>query len=447
MELGCVIEQRDRPGERNTLSKADAQLLPVLEWSPTHVTLYDPGSKRHVSGRSVSEVAEYVNGHKELFVSLSRRSSFVRTLRVPDAPKADVAKILGIQLTQLFPVGAGELASDFYLTSDVNSEGRLAVIGAVKSEVLNQLLTELKAVGLSAKNVLPSALGAALLAQSRGFKDCAVVERTDEGLSIDIVSNGELRYSRVTPFPRDAAEVEAEVCRSFTIAKVPCGESVAAGNLAYEGADHCLSESSMDFFSTPAAGRLALHLEPPELTAQRDKRRIQSKAQIAIILWVAALALGVYVYMNKTKNLGSIRAADARWQVTKKKYDDKQSAIATKINSLARVQNGLDIAFKPAQRLSDVALIIANDAPTGVWLTGVTLERGKPLLIRGTGISNEKVNDYWKKLSGENRLRDVKLVFSNTGTIEKTTVQQFSISAHILGNFPLTEMKKTGAAK
>jgi Tfp pilus assembly protein PilN len=85
-------------------------------------------------------------------------------------------------------------------------------------------------------------------------------------------------------------------------------------------------------------------------------------------------------------------------------------------------------------------------APSDVWLTGVTFERGKPLLVRGTALSGASVAAYLQSLSGQSRFRDVKLVFANDATIETTQVQQFSISAHAVGNLPLTDPKAQGRA-
>jgi Tfp pilus assembly protein PilN len=91
-----------------------------------------------------------------------------------------------------------------------------------------------------------------------------------------------------------------------------------------------------------------------------------------------------------------------------------------------------------------VATVAANAVPEGVWLTGMSLDRGKPLQIRGSAKTNEQVADYVQQLSSSERLRDVKLVFSNNNTIGDTPIVQFSISAHVIGNYPLadTEQKR-----
>jgi hypothetical protein len=110
--------------------------------------------------------------------------------------------------------------------------------------------------------------------------------------------------------------------------------------------------------------------------------------------------------------------------------------------SFAPVDTSLDLAFEPKQRLGDVTFLVNNLCPEGLWLTGLTIERGKLALIRGTAINGEAVYKYLDRLTTQDRFRDVKLVFANNGQIEKVSVVQFSISAHVVGNLPLAEAKK-----
>ena len=112
------------------------------------------------------------------------------------------------------------------------------------------------------------------------------------------------------------------------------------------------------------------------------------------------------------------------------------------MNGVIQLADSIKRAFEPAQKASDVMTLIANQSPKGLWLTGITFERGKTTFVRGTSKDSAGVSDYLQALTTEERLRDVKLVFANNGDIDKTPVVQFSIQGFAVGNLPLVDAKK-----
>ena len=70
-------------------------------------------------------------------------------------------------------------------------------------------------------------------------------------------------------------------------------------------------------------------------------------------------------------------------------------------------------------------------------MTGVTLERGKLIQIRGTAKTSEIVSQYMLMLQAEPQLRDVRLVFANNAAIETNQVVQFRYSAFTVCKLPL----------
>jgi Tfp pilus assembly protein PilN len=114
-----------------------------------------------------------------------------------------------------------------------------------------------------------------------------------------------------------------------------------------------------------------------------------------------------------------------------------------------KVQAAIDRGFHPAQTVTDMMATATNVAPQGVWLTGLAVERGKTLTLRGTATNGDGVTNYQRSLVDEERFRDVKLVVVNNTEIENTPVVQFSFSAFPVGNLPLTDpdAKKGGAKK
>lgn len=413
------------------MSQKEQASIPVVEWSPSGVRAFLPETGKIVSGPSLSSIRGQLGN--EVVVAMSRRTSFLRTTRLPDAPKADVAKILVLQVSQLFPVSSTDAAIDFYLTDDKNVEGRLAVVAAVKSETLKALIEDLSENGLSARAVVPAALGSSYLAKQSGRRECAIVEHVSEGLAIDIISEGELRTSRVVPMPA-LADVDSEVLRAFAVAKVPCAEVVTAGHFTYPEANAFMESSGL---STLASSYLPLTLEPPDIVAKRAIDKVARARRIAVILWAAAILLAAVVWDYRSRDMEVIQKGENKWKKELANLRTTKDQANAKYSSLSKIDAALSLGFEPKQRMGDVAALLNNLAPQGLWLTGITLERGKLTTIRGTALTGDSVTKYLERLSTQSRFREVKLAFANNGQIEKTNVVQFSISAHLVGNFPL----------
>jgi len=77
-----------------------------------------------------------------------------------------------------------------------------------------------------------------------------------------------------------------------------------------------------------------------------------------------------------------------------------------------------------------------------VGLTGVTLERGKPVQVRGASTDSAGVKQFLEKLNASDRFRDVKLSFANDAKIDDVPVSQFALTATAVGNLPLAEPDK-----
>ncbi|HVT14145.1 MAG TPA: PilN domain-containing protein [Fimbriimonadaceae bacterium] len=430
------------------MSRKNVAPAAVVAWSTSSVSWVDEGHRLSTTD-SLMEAAAMLPT-KDVLIATSRRSTFIRTMRVPNASKPDIRRILQVQIGQLFPIPANELSFDFHLTQDVNSEGRLAVIAAIRSADLQILHSQAKAAGLRITGVLPAALGSAALAKSLHQPDAAVVHRTAEGLAIDLVAGGELRYSRVAPDPANALGIEAEVSRTFAAALMSCSPTIAAGALALPDTD--VSTDTWGLETLPTA-HLDINIQTPEQMARALRQAEIGKIRLATVLMglaVVALTAQTLNYVDAAKKASS---ADARWR--KKIGDAKslQDAEQKKADVISGYRDVVDLAFHPAQSLSDVLAIVTNDAPKGVWLTGFTLERGKALTIRGTAANSNAVQPFTDairqeadKKTGQLRFRDTTIVFSSSSEIDNTPVTQFSVSTFPVGNLPLEQpdIKKVG---
>lgn len=406
--------------------------LPVLEWSPHSVRLYDPTTKKVMAGKTVGEVRGYIAGSR-VVLALSHRSVLVRAVRLPNAGKDEVAKILGIQLGALLPMQPEEASVDFLLTDDITAEGRLAVVCAAKSEHLRQAIAQLEGEGLEAEAVVPSALGNHQRVRQLKVEAVATVEAVPEGFAIDIWSEGDLRTSRVVP-AASTASIADQVCRSFSVAKMPCGPALALGGLQFDDAEFFAAESGLAGLSV---GPWPINLELPEVISRREHKRINRFKRYAFWLWFATLTLAGIIWVSRWIEGQEAARVNSGWQKKLANLTATKNQATTKLNQLASDSSALALGFEPKQRIVDVAAIVAATTPEGVWMTGVTIERGKPLTMRGTAMNSEAVAVFLERLSASDRFRDVKLAFANNAVIEATNVVQFSITAHVVGNLPL----------
>lgn len=413
---------------------------PVIEWSSAGYSAYDPVSKRTWSAATLDEVAKHLSSGP-VTVALSRRNVFVRTIRVPDLSRDEVSQILRVQASQIFPIPAADAAIDFQLTSDVSPEGRLAIVASTRSDNLARIRESLSGHGLSIARVLPVSIGSMLLAEDTGVSDGAVVQHDPEGLAIDIVQNGILRYSRVCPVPADSEALSAEVCRTFGIAKIPCKSIIAAGGLVLADADHSIETKSLEALGNPRH-ELQLDLEPADEVARREQARSTGRQRFALLACAAAVIAGVLVGWDRTEDFAKAKRIDASRRAEIKQIEDIRSALTSKASSSESVVLTLMRATRPAQQVTDVLATIAEKVPEGLWLTGINFERGKPLIFRGTSKTNESVTQLVSALEKTSRLREVRLVFANNATIETVPVVQFSISAEIEGDVPLIDQKE-----
>jgi Tfp pilus assembly protein PilN len=423
------------------MAKGVAGPWPVIEWSAGSLTLYDPVSRQ--TGTVSADMAGSTLGGRPVIVAISRRSAFVRTTRLPDAPKAEVARILQLQIDKLFPLASSNAAIDFVLTADRNVEGRLAIVAATPAETLARVREELG--GLNIERIVPAALGAIPVATALGQAHIAIVQDNSEGLAIDLVDNGLLIATRVVPQPASAGEIEAEVHRSWAMSKVEPGPTAAVGGLVFDGAD----------YSSPMSTLAALSLDPPDIdlelpqtVAERETKRIGSKKNLAMLLWAAAIGVGAVVFDWRQTEMNRVEQSNKVWEARTKELRDTQALAQTKEKKLDTQDATLVASMTPKQYVGDVATLFTTVVPKNLWLTGLTIERGKQATVRGYAMTHEAVSAYLESLGSLDRFRDVKLNFMTDSDIAGTPVVSFSVAMHVIGNYPLPEdMKKPGGKK
>jgi hypothetical protein len=422
---------------------SNAGLAPIVAvWSPSWVIVYDPASRQTVAGRSLAEVVSNGLGGRDLIVGISQRNTFVRTLPAPNVARVELARIISFKLVPLLPGGGQEYVSGFRVGGGSHGEARVAVVGAVRAELLKAVHADAKHAGLSVKAVLPFAFASWLLARNRSLPSCAVVDAVGESLSIDIVVAGELRHSRSIPFPETDEEFQDELERTFRIAESEPLPVLAVGGVRLP-ADYTDPHPLATHFADLSAIQKSLFsLEPLETTIAREARVRRAVAGRAIVAAAAAIVLGAYVALQTHGTL--IQSADrlAADTVALGKARDATKLESGKYQKVHDSFLVIDKAFHPAQKFSDVIRVMATSSSPKSWFTGLTLERGKLVLIRGNALDGKTVAKYVADLDQDKRFRGMKLVFWNKATIAKKAVFQFAISGRVVGNLPLDEVPK-----
>lgn len=413
----------------------------AIEWSPRGVIVFDAVTRQERRFDDLRQVSGY--GGKSAVIALSRRSLFVRTTRIPDTDAATILQILQMRTADLFPVAPGEVAIDFLPLSDVNAEGRLALVVAIPTGDLRRIRQEAKEIGLRVERVVPIALGAALVARATGQMESAVVSRETGGIGIDVVSKGELRHSRAVA---DGAMIDAEVCRTFSVAGLPCGPTVVSGTsqgLRLEDSATETSATPLESLATQWPDDWRLNLELPEEVAARIKAEVGKRMRMSILMAMAAGLFLTLVATDYADKANTVRIEQSKAAAVNRKLTTIQKEKEAAAIEQAGFQKTLVQAFQPAQRIGDVVALIGNLVPADAWLAGVSVERGKPILVRGTAKNGAAVITYVERLNAEPRLRDVKLVFSNNAMLDDTPIVQFSVSAFPVGNLPVNEPTKS----
>jgi len=411
--------------------------LPAIEWSPGSVRAFVPGQ---------GIVSSVPSGWSGVRAALSRRNTFVRAIRIPNVAASEAQQIVRIQIPQHFPLPADDVVFAFRMTNDVNSEGRLVVVAAARADVVRQLRSDLKARDVSVQEVIPAAFGTVMLAREMGRADGAFLEHGPEGWSIDLVADGELRYSRVLPPEADPAMLEGEVARTYAMAGLKPASVVGAGGASVPFASATTEKSGLELLSSAGAGALGVELALPEVRAARERQIVSTRARLAVLLCVAAVGVGAVVFLDRMDQAEKVRRLEGRNKLTLRQMTTRRDSLQAQVSTLSKKAHALERAFEPAQKASEVIGEVTALAPKSIWLTGITFERGKQVLLRGTAMQSGDVATYLESLSNQDRFREVKLAFANDSQIEDTPVSQFSISLHAIGNLPLADPKSARRA-
>jgi hypothetical protein len=427
------------------MKSAAAVLAPqMIQWSPQSVRALDMATRAVSYASGIAEFGSAIQNGREVIVAVSQRSAFIRSVSVPNVGKDEVAKVLRLKLGPVLPLNPTEYVFGFRLANDAKTGAKTAVVGAVKLDAVRRIQREAKEQGLRVRSVVPLAFGSWLAAKAHSLTDCAVVQAGNETLTIDLVEGGELRYSRSVPLPETSGEILDEISRTFRVAEIKPSRVLALASREVEADLHDAREALEYLADAHAIERSLFTLELPEVTAARESKAKGRSMYLALTALAFAATLGGISGQRYSHDLAS--------QADLKAKTLKQLSVATAARTaadLAEKQSAamksiVDTAFKPKQRFTDVITELGLPLGKDTWLTGISLERGKPIVLRGISIDGKSVAAYAADLNKNPRLRGMKVSFANSSMIEKKPVVQFSITGHVVGNFPIDIERKAG---
>ena len=399
-----------------------------ISWDPSSVIARNRSGAVH----SAATLSELVNISGNALVLLGRSAVFLKQLRVPGLKSQEIASMLEIQGGQLFPTDSTELVIG-YVDQGVNAANERSVlaIGAMRSQ-LEAIDRQASERGLKVRGFVPVALGAEYIASEKGALSAVLVEECATGYAIDVVQNGRLVYSRLTP---SGASLEAEIHRA----------GVASGTEPERRFD-CGSNQNPETAFTQLIERgiswPSALIELPERVAARHKKEVAALGRGAALMMIAAALVAYFVYSERAEKASIVENRERAMNNYVQTRTRKSDSIILETNELMTMANEIARATSPGQNASDVLKVISGSTPANLWLSAVSFERGKPFTIRGTALDDASVQTYLANLANLDRFRDVKLVFANNAMIESTSVIQFSISGVAVGNLPPLKTKE-----
>lgn len=405
-------------------------ILPVVEWDGAGARVVDPVSGRVSEGANVEEALGRAGNPRQVVLALGRRTSYIKQVRLPDVAKTEATKILRLRARDLFPVDPARLAMDLRLTSDRNPEGRLAIVVAADAEKVRGAREMLAQAGAKVVRVVPAALASEAVGNGHARK--LLVQAVPHGVAYDYVQDGAVAYTRVAD---QESPVGAEITRTLAAAKAQDAVILAAG--IDPGVPHEAVTRPPLASLHEAIGDLNLQL--PEDAEKQSRLGVERRRTWFFISLMVAVVLMWLVGDERGQAQARIDRLNRDSQNELRRINDRKTAAESRLAEVKRTSTWITDALQPKQYATDVLSAVSNRVNADLWLTGLTFERGRPLQLRGIAKTSAGVTTFVQSLAGEPRLRDVRLLFANESTIEETRVVQFAVTAHVIGNFPLSE--------
>lgn len=392
-----------------------------------------------MEGRTLKEIAE---PHAEAVVLVGHRSSILRSVPIPNLGEEEARALLRVKLKSLMPVGFDDFVFGFRLVKGTTSEGKIAIVGAMKTESLRRLYREAEEAGVSVFKVVPAAFANWLAATDGGFQSGVLLSREGADLCFDCIRNGELFYSRFSAFD-PSFDLQQEVDQTAQRAEMSSPAVATVGNVA-------VAEGVRSLGTLPDAAaieRRLFGLDLPEKLLAKARRRTWAAIQRAGVAAAIALVLWAYALFAQRADAEKTASAEKQSRLLVSQASARLKASESRLTRLKQSERLINIAFDPAQTFSDMVSVVSRDSDPESWLTGLTLQKGRPMSLRGQATNGKTVSKLVSRLSTEKRFRNVKLLFVDKAKLDQRPIVTFAISGMPVGNLPFDEITSPEDAK
>lgn len=409
----------------------------VFSWSPSQVAALEVSTGQKSTAADIASISLQATG-KTALVGIARERTFIKTVRLPKVSGDDLRQLVFVQWQSLFPLSETESAFCAHQTSDVSQDGILTVVAAVRTSDLIDIREQLAGIGIKQVHFVPMAMAAAAALSSLNITDGLVVDANGDQTTFDLVAGGDTVLSR-SVLHAESPEIEAK--RTLLAEGRSTADVFVTSNVTFEGAQSLSVDLLSVLVDVSGHDLISRQEQAAELATITKKNN-----RLSIYFLIAALLLLAVVLTQRFDEEQIVIQGEAKWakRVAKARSNRKIAELASKKET--DYTSLLAPAFEPGQRLSDTLAAITISAPTTIWLTGVNLDRGRPIQIRGTAMSNEAVTQFVNALGASNRFRDVQLINASSAKIEQTEVVNFTMSVTAVANVPLPKPQKAKKA-
>jgi len=326
-----------------------------------------------------------------------------------------------------------------YQTLADNSESRIAMVAAVSTEMMLMIDAQANAAGLRVKAVVPVELASFVLARTLSKPNATVVGTTPAGMFIDVILDSHFACSRTIVHTLTPETAEKEIVRTVALASSKAMPEPETSAVSAEESVVNATEILEYLSGADISDRKTFTMDLPSEVSRRLGRRLRLIAARAILAAVLAIGFASFVVFSRGAALMAQVSQTSRQWADLNQMWGQEKVVAHDLNIATQANGLLDLGFQPAQRSADLITAAAFDAPTPDWVTKLSFERGKPMVIQGIGRSHKAVAQYVAALSTDARFRDVTLVKAKKGLLAQVDIVQFSISARPIGSFPIDD--------
>jgi Tfp pilus assembly protein PilN len=413
------------------MSQAQQKAQVIIEFDRDWVRAYFADSATLREGASLATI-EGISG-KRAVVILSRRMVFHRAVSLPEASRSDTLTVLKLKLSEVFPLPPNSLAFDYLPTAERDMNGRVCDVYAAKIEDIREVLSLCDVSKIQVQKIVPAPALSIQVAAKEGFKNGIVAERFGDFINLDAIENGQLKTFRQA----NTNTVDTELARLKSVAS----DELLSFGVSLGGREQKLSGAHLTRFAELSP---IIDLEPEEYRSQKEEGARAKRHRQGYLVFAAGLCVSALTINEASLDSAVREKAEKKAKNQLKGLTTIANSEESKLASLKPQADQIKRAFMPAQKTSDVIKVASLLVPKGAWLTGIVVERGKPMQIRGSATNSLAVAAYLDSLTKQKRFRDVRLLFSNRTESEGNTIVQFSVSAFPVGNLPIVE---TGSKK